>query len=94
MHNGMDVRELPLLERKRILGQVAKGHPRILVARHLSGIGCDLFKLVCENDLEGIVAKRKDGAYGHEWFKIRNPNYTQYQGRRELFEKRAKANHP
>jgi ATP-dependent DNA ligase len=39
-------------------------------------------------DLEGIVAKRKDAAYRDGWFKIRNPKYSQYEGRRELFEKR------
>ena len=39
-------------------------------------------------DLEGVIVKRADGAYGQDWFKIRNPRYTQYEGRRELFEKR------
>ncbi len=38
-------------------------------------------------DLEGIVAKRRDGAYGEDWFKIRNPRYSQYEGRRELLER-------
>ena len=38
--------------------------------------------------VEGVVAKRKDAAYGNGWFKIRNPAYSQYEGRRELFEKR------
>jgi len=43
---------------------------------------------ICERDLEGVVAKRMEGMYGDDWFKIRNPNYSQYEGRRELFEKR------
>jgi len=34
------------------------------------------------------VAKLKYGAYGEGWFKIRNPQYSQYEGRRELFEKK------
>jgi hypothetical protein len=34
------------------------------------------------------VAKRQDAAYGDSWYKIRNPKYSQYEGRRELFEKR------
>jgi hypothetical protein len=29
-----------------------------------------------------------DAAYGEDWFKIRNPNYSQYEGGRELFDKR------
>jgi ATP-dependent DNA ligase len=50
----------------------------------------DLFRLACREDLEGIVAKRKDGAYGSrtDWVKIKNPAYSQIVGRHELFEKR------
>ena len=48
----------------------------------------DSFRLACEQDLEGIVAKFRDGAYGEGWYKIRNPGYSQYEGRRELFEKK------
>jgi ATP-dependent DNA ligase len=65
-----------------------RDHPRILYARHIERTGCELFRLVCEQDLEGIVAKRRDGAYGEHWFKIRNPGYSHYEGRRELFERR------
>ena len=53
--------------------------------------GATLFRLVCEQDLEGVVAKRKDAVYGGHPYKIRNPDYSQYQGRRELFEKRRNA---
>lgn len=90
MLDGRDLRSLPLLERKHILRRVVKTHPRILYARHFERSGCDLFRLVCEQDLEGIVAKRRDAAYGEGWFKIRNPKYSQYEGRQELFEKRAR----
>jgi hypothetical protein len=44
-----------------------------------------LFRLICERDLDEIVAKLKDGPYGEGWFKIRNPAYSQCEGRRELF---------
>jgi ATP-dependent DNA ligase len=88
MLDGRDLRALPLLKRKEILKRIVKSHPRILVARHVEQNGCDLFRLVCARDLEGIVAKRKNGGYGEDWFKIRNRNYSQYEGRRELFEKR------
>jgi ATP-dependent DNA ligase len=50
--------------------------------------GLEFFRLTCEHDLEGIVAKLKHGRYGEGWFKIRNPKYSQREGRRELFEKR------
>jgi ATP-dependent DNA ligase len=45
----------------------------------------EFFRLTCEQDLEGIVAKLKHGRYGEGWFKIRNPKYSQRGGRRELF---------
>jgi ATP-dependent DNA ligase len=40
-------------------------------------------------DLEGIVAKRRDDPYSPEtaWYKIKNPTYTQAEGRAELFER-------
>jgi ATP-dependent DNA ligase len=51
--------------------------------------GRELFEAACRLDLEGIVAKRKGDAYGAEtpWYKIKNPTYTQAEGRRELFER-------
>jgi hypothetical protein len=52
--------------------------------------GKDFFKLACERDLEGIVAQRKYDPYlldgSTKWLKIRNPNYSQWAGREELFE--------
>jgi ATP-dependent DNA ligase len=60
----------------------------MLYARHFERTGIDFYRLACEQDLEGIVAKLKHGAYGEGWFKIRNPRYSQYEGRRELFEKK------
>jgi hypothetical protein len=60
-----------------------------LYADHIEQNGIDLFRVACERDLEGVVAKWKLGAYGQSCWKIRNPNYSQYAGRRELFEKRA-----
>ena len=43
-------------------------------------------------DLEGIVAKHSQGDYVTErerttWFKIRNPKYSQMEGREKLFER-------
>ncbi len=39
------------------------------------------------NDLEGIVAKRLDDPYDPrvKWFKIKKLNYTQKEGRGDLF---------
>jgi bifunctional non-homologous end joining protein LigD len=87
-HDGQDLRARPLIDRKRRLESIVMGHPAILYAQHVESFGRRLFEVVQQRDLEGIVAKRKDSAYGLDWFKVRNPNYSQYEGRRELFEKR------
>ena len=44
---------------------------------------------MCANDLEGIVAKRLQDPYGPRvrWLKIKNPGYSQAEGRRELFDR-------
>ena len=63
----------------------------ILYADYIDGNGTDLFRAVCTLDLEGIVAKRKDGFYTPEsttWVKVKNPKYSQGEGRRDLFQKR------
>jgi bifunctional non-homologous end joining protein LigD len=86
--DGRDLRGEPLSTRKRILKTAIKDAPGVIYAQHFAGRGLDLFLAVCERDLEGVVAKRMDAPYGQDWFKIRNPRYSQYEGRRELFEKR------
>jgi len=86
--DGRDLRAVALLERKRALERLVTGHSKVLYAQHVETRGCQLFEIVKDRDLEGIVAKRKDAAYGVEWFKIRNPAYSQYEGRRELFERK------
>jgi bifunctional non-homologous end joining protein LigD len=74
--DGLDLRTLPLAERKRRLKRLVRGHPAILFAGHVERYGTALFRTVCAHNLEGIVAKRKDGAYGQDWFKIRNTGYS------------------
>lgn len=62
-------------------------------AGHGRGRGVDFFRVACEHDLEGIVAKWKDGTYTNgprtSWLKIRNPHYSQWEGRRDLFDARS-----
>lgn len=57
---------------------------------HIEGDGQGLFRIACEHDLEGIVAKRRIDPYSCEhsgWLKIRNPQYSQWINREELFER-------
>jgi len=93
--NGRDLRGTPLSERKPTLRSVVPaGSTPVLYADHIDGTGTELFRSVCALDLEGIVAKRKDGLCTPEettGVKIKNPKYSQMHGRRESFEKRRSA---
>ena len=63
---------------------------RLFYCDHIDSDGKSLFRLACENDLEGIVAKRKCDPYLPEhamWLKIRNQEYSQWVGREEPFER-------
>ena len=84
--DGRDLRELPLIERKRILRRIVpRSDSRLLYVGHIETRGVDLFREVCRQDLEGIVAKWKHGAYVSgdvtSWVKIKNPDYSQAVGR-------------
>jgi ATP-dependent DNA ligase len=91
--NGKDIRKLELTDRKRLLGTIVpKRSKSILCAQHVRGRGRDLFAAVCDQDLEGIVAKRKRSAYEPVsplalWVKIKNAEYSQARDRHELFER-------
>jgi bifunctional non-homologous end joining protein LigD len=89
--NGRDLRDLPLARRRRRLERLIP-----VSAGTLNRVPCferegqELFDAACRLDLEGIVAKRKTDGYTVEtaWYKIKNPAYTQAEGRAELFERR------
>jgi bifunctional non-homologous end joining protein LigD len=88
--DGQDLRQLPLVERRRSLRRLIRGHERLLFAQPIQGSGVELFQAVCARDLEGIVAKHRLGPYEAlpvTWFKILNPDYSQARGRKEMFEK-------
>ena len=59
---------------------------------HIRERGSDFFRLACRRDLEGIVAKWAHGEYqtgdGTSWLKIKNSDYSQIEGRHEVFESR------
>jgi bifunctional non-homologous end joining protein LigD len=92
--NGEDLRYLPLIDRKlRLHAAVSKRGERLLYCDHIERDGEGLFRLACAHDLEGVVAKHKFDPYLPEhvtWFKIRNTTYSQWAGRKELFERERK----
>jgi len=62
--NGEDLRTLPLIERKAKLKKLLRRkQARMLYVDHIEGAGQKLFEKVCQLDLEGIVAKRRDSQY-------------------------------
>ena len=81
--NGRDLRSLPLLERKKLLkalltksARASKDFgARVLYADHVDGRGDELLKSTCALGLEGVISKRKDGAYlggrSGQWLKIK-----------------------
>jgi len=66
---------------------VPKGSAILSAALSVEGRGRQFFDLVRAHDLEGIVAKRLSDPYEPRtrWLKIKNPDYTQKEGRSELF---------
>src|SRR5207237_793873 len=90
---GEDVRNLPLIERKSLLRSlIPRRRSRLLYVDHIDKRGCDLFEQACELDLEGVVAKRRTSTYiaderpSPHWIKIKNPTYSQAEGRDEMFD--------
>jgi bifunctional non-homologous end joining protein LigD len=70
-----DLRERPLLERKALLRKLLRLRPQ--AARYVDHVasGTELFRAVCELDMEGVVAKQAAGLYTPEattWVKIKN----------------------
>jgi bifunctional non-homologous end joining protein LigD len=95
--NGKDLRELPLLRRKKALKGILppRAHAKhALYVDHVKGEGHWLYQCACELDLEGIVAKQSTSPYqdrpaADSWIKIKNPKYSQREGRGDLFKRTA-----
>ena len=92
--DGEDLRGLTLVQRKRRLARIMpRIESRLMLLKPIPARGKRLYELACERDLEGIVAKWSKGSYqcdgrGTSWLKIKNPQYSQAEGRHELFEAR------
>jgi len=91
--DGNDLRERPLSERKTILRELLPRKPRALVYVQHFASGTELFRVICERDMEGVVAKLASGRYTPEattWVKIKKPA-GQSGGRTRRFFQRSKA---
>jgi bifunctional non-homologous end joining protein LigD len=78
-HDGCDLRDLPLIERKfRLFKLIGRTKRRaIRYNEHLTGDGPTVFDHACRMGLEGIVSKRVDAPYrsgpSKVWVKSKNP---------------------
>jgi bifunctional non-homologous end joining protein LigD len=78
--SGKDLRELPLMERKKILGKLLKKYSALKHVRESEYVekeGVKFYAVAVKNDLEGIMAKRKESPYvsdkrTHYWLKIKH----------------------
>lgn len=60
---GSDLTGLPLIERRNILGSLKFNSGRIKVADYFEASSDDLLRAAREQQLEGIIGKRKDSLY-------------------------------
>lgn len=75
--DGKQLTDLPLIERKIILQDSINENDIISISRYIENEGTKLFELTKQQELEGIVAKKKDSKYYFDkrskaWIKIKN----------------------
>jgi len=76
-----DLRNRPLLQRRRALHQHIEPVPCVKIIEHIETHGEPLFHTIVDGDHEGIVAKRIDAPYRagprkENWPKIKNRDYS------------------
>ena len=56
--DGRDLRDRPMLDRKSLLQKLLPRRPKsVLYVDHVSS-GTELFQVICDRDMEGVVAKQ------------------------------------
>ncbi|MFF2528331.1 hypothetical protein ACFVS2_05390 [Brevibacillus sp. NPDC058079] len=78
--NGQNLRRLPLLQRKEMLNEVLPDSTAIHKIQFLEKEGIAFFEAIKQQNLEGIVCKRKDSVYvgkrSSDWIKVINYQYV------------------
>jgi bifunctional non-homologous end joining protein LigD len=77
--NGEDLRELPLIERKKRLAEVFPKNPAIILSEYVEEKGEEFFKKIVAQDIEGVLAKDASSSYlegkrTEAWLKIKHWN--------------------
>lgn len=82
---GRDLTRRPYGDRRRILGTLGLAGPHWWVPEAFDDGGA-IWDAVCEQELEGVVAKRVDEPYRsgeRTWVKVKNRSYWRYELERE-----------
>jgi bifunctional non-homologous end joining protein LigD len=95
--DGVDLRHVALEQRKRLLQDRIENSEAIHYSDHYAEKGLELFEAAKQRELEGIVAKKRNGSYeekrSRNWLKIKITQrqecviggYTPPEGSREYF---------
>lgn len=98
-YNGHDLRDLPLIERKKILNEAIdwEENPLLHFSDYIEERGIDFFKAAKKQSLEGIIGKEKQSRYvsirSRNWVKVKSHQrqetviggFTQPRGSRKRF---------
>jgi bifunctional non-homologous end joining protein LigD len=73
--NGRDLRDTPLVERKKLLEKLVPRKGPIRYSDHIEGRGEEVIEHACEHELEGIISKLRDSKYRstrtRDWVKVK-----------------------
>jgi bifunctional non-homologous end joining protein LigD len=74
--DGLDITNEPLTTRREILRDIMLQHPLIRFSESIDEFGEQFFEIAKQNELEGIIAKKKDSIYqtgsrSKAWLKIK-----------------------
>ncbi len=96
--NGYSTQGLPLLQRKELLKDALKTSAHIQLSDYVENTGKEFYKAVLSEDLEGMMAKKKESLYhmgsrSSDWVKVKNHKteeaviigFTEPQGGRKYF---------
>ncbi len=73
--SGYDLRQLPLLARKKILKKLLSFNKTLVYTQHKVDNGIAFFKQACRLHWEGLIAKRADSTY----VGVRSPNWLKFK---------------
>ncbi|MBV9718951.1 MAG: non-homologous end-joining DNA ligase [Candidatus Eremiobacteraeota bacterium] len=80
--DGTDLRSKPLEERKALLERLIRDDSLVLYSKHVVGKGRALYESARKQELEGIIAKKRDSTYqerrSRDWLKIKTTHEQEF----------------